>query len=71
VALHTDRRAVGDVRARGRRAYNLGPASERPYLNHEMLERALLETGADAAWVGWGFVAEDPAFAEVCAPVPG
>jgi hypothetical protein len=27
---------------------------------------ALVETGADAAWVGWGFVAEDPAFAEVC-----
>ena len=24
------------------------------------------ETGADAAWVGWGFVAEDPAFAELC-----
>ena len=23
--------------------------------------------GADAAWVGWGFVAEDPAFAELCA----
>ena len=23
-------------------------------------------TGADAAWVGWGFVAEDPAFAELC-----
>ena len=22
---------------------------------------------ADAAWVGWGFVAEDPAFAELCA----
>ena len=31
-----------------------------------MLERALIETGADAAWVGWGFVAEDPAFAELC-----
>jgi acetyl/propionyl-CoA carboxylase alpha subunit/acetyl-CoA carboxylase carboxyltransferase component len=31
-----------------------------------VLERALIETGADAAWVGWGFVAEDPAFAELC-----
>lgn len=47
-------------------SYSLGPASERPYINHEVLERALVETGADAAWVGWGFVAEDPAFAEVC-----
>ena len=25
-----------------------------------------VETGADAAWVGWGFVAEDPEFAELC-----
>src|SRR5699024_3462194 len=24
------------------------------------------DTGADAAWVGWGFVAEDPGFAELC-----
>ena len=31
-----------------------------------MLEQALRETGADAAWVGWGFVAEDPVFAELC-----
>ena len=47
-------------------AYDLGPASARPYLDHAVLERALRETGADAAWVGWGFVAEDPAFAELC-----
>ncbi len=47
-------------------AYPLGPASARPYLDHAVLERALVETGADAAWVGWGFVAEDPAFAELC-----
>ena len=40
--------------------------SARPYLDHAVLERALRETGADAAWVGWGFVAEDPAFAELC-----
>ena len=47
-------------------AYPLGPASARPYLDHALLERALVETRADAAWVGWGFVAEDPAFAELC-----
>ena len=47
-------------------SHSLGPASERPYINHAVLERALVETGADAAWVGWGFVAEDPAFAELC-----
>jgi len=40
-----------------------------PYLDHGELERALRESRADAAWVGWGFVAEDPAFAELCARV--
>jgi len=39
---------------------------ESPYLDHDELERALRESRADAAWVGWGFVAEDPAFAELC-----
>ena len=42
----------------------IGPASA--YLDYEALERALVETRADAAWVGWGFVAEHPAFAELC-----
>jgi acetyl/propionyl-CoA carboxylase alpha subunit/acetyl-CoA carboxylase carboxyltransferase component len=36
------------------------------YLDYDELERALTETGADAAWVGWGFVAEHPEFAELC-----
>jgi acetyl/propionyl-CoA carboxylase alpha subunit/acetyl-CoA carboxylase carboxyltransferase component len=66
VALHTDvDRDATFVRAADI-AYDLGPASARPYLNLNKLERALTETGADAAWVGWGFVAEDPAFAELC-----
>ncbi|HEV7173206.1 carboxyl transferase domain-containing protein [Pedococcus sp.] len=67
VALHTE----GEKRAMFVReadlAYNLGPAANRPYLDYAVLERALTETGADAAWVGWGFVAEDPGFAELCA----
>src|ERR1019366_7014950 len=37
-----------------------------PYLDLEELERALRASGADAVWVGWGFVAEDPAFADLC-----
>jgi acetyl/propionyl-CoA carboxylase alpha subunit/acetyl-CoA carboxylase carboxyltransferase component len=36
------------------------------YLDYERLGRAIGEAAADAAWVGWGFVAEDPAFAEMC-----
>ena len=37
-----------------------------PYLDHEELERALRASRADAVWVGWGFVAEDPDFADLC-----
>ena len=66
VALHTE----GERRAMFVReadmAYDLGPAANRPYLDYAVLEKALVETGADAAWVGWGFVAEDPGFAELC-----
>jgi acetyl/propionyl-CoA carboxylase alpha subunit/acetyl-CoA carboxylase carboxyltransferase component len=37
-----------------------------PYLDYVELERALRVSRADAVWVGWGFVAEDPAFADLC-----
>jgi acetyl/propionyl-CoA carboxylase alpha subunit/acetyl-CoA carboxylase carboxyltransferase component len=37
------------------------------YLDHSELQRALGASRADAVWVGWGFVAEDIAFAELCA----
>ena len=47
-------------------AYSLGPASARPYIDLAVLERVLVECAADAVWVGWGFVAEDPAFADLC-----
>jgi acetyl/propionyl-CoA carboxylase alpha subunit/acetyl-CoA carboxylase carboxyltransferase component len=36
------------------------------YLDYDALERALVATRAQAAWVGWGFVAEQPEFAELC-----
>src|SRR5664280_2232755 len=41
-------------------------SSSSPYLDHEELERVLGVSRADAVWVGWGFVAEDPAFADLC-----
>ncbi|RLP86433.1 carboxyl transferase domain-containing protein [Micromonospora sp. CV4] len=66
VALYTDVDRTATFVREADIAYDLGPASTRPYLNLAVLERALTETGADAAWVGWGFVAEDPAFAELC-----
>ncbi|NJC12096.1 acetyl/propionyl-CoA carboxylase alpha subunit/acetyl-CoA carboxylase carboxyltransferase component [Micromonospora profundi] len=66
IALYTDVDRTATFVREADIAYDLGPASTRPYLNLATLERALVETGADAAWVGWGFVAEDPAFAELC-----
>ncbi|WBB63116.1 ATP-grasp domain-containing protein [Streptomyces sp. WMMC500] len=66
VAFYTDADATATFVRAADIAYDLGRAADRPYLDLAVLERALVETGADAAWVGWGFVAEDPAFAELC-----
>ncbi|NHA69901.1 ATP-binding protein [Phycicoccus flavus] len=66
VALHTEGERTAMFVRESDLAFDLGPASERPYLDLERLRTALLETRADAVWVGWGFVAEDPRFAELC-----
>ncbi|WP_432560495.1 carboxyl transferase domain-containing protein [Granulicoccus sp. GXG6511] len=66
IALFTDVDANAAFVREADESHLLGPAAERPYLNHAVLEDALRSTRADAAWVGWGFVAEDPAFAELC-----
>ncbi|GLH96601.1 ATP-binding protein [Phytohabitans aurantiacus] len=66
IALYTDGERAATFVREADDSYCLGPASARPYLDHAVLARALAETRADAAWVGWGFVAEDPAFAELC-----
>jgi acetyl/propionyl-CoA carboxylase alpha subunit/acetyl-CoA carboxylase carboxyltransferase component len=54
-------------------AWDLGPAvvagadgRRVAYVDLGRLEEALRETRAEAAWPGWGFVAEMPAFAELC-----
>ncbi len=36
-----------------------------PYLDYAVLERALRDSAAEAVWVGWGFVSEDPDFADL------
>jgi acetyl/propionyl-CoA carboxylase alpha subunit/acetyl-CoA carboxylase carboxyltransferase component len=66
VAFFTDADRTATFVREADLGYDLGPASARPYLDLAKLEQALRETEADAAWVGWGFVAEDPAFAELC-----
>ena len=53
----------------------LGPAhvldantqqSKSAYVDYDRLQRALAAARADAVWVGWGFVAEHAAFADLC-----
>ncbi|MBV8050249.1 MAG: ATP-grasp domain-containing protein, partial [Acidobacteriaceae bacterium] len=75
IALYTDpdRRAMF-VRAADE-AVCLGPAhiidpdTRQPkstYVDYGSLQRALAVARADAVWVGWGFVAEHAAFADLC-----
>ena len=74
IALYTDpdRRAMFVREAD--EAYPLGPATymtdtgvrKSSYLDYERLERALIETRAEAVWPGWGFVAERPEFVDMC-----
>ncbi|HEY4602893.1 MAG TPA: biotin carboxylase N-terminal domain-containing protein, partial [Blastococcus sp.] len=68
IALHTEaERRATFVRAADEAVVLRETGAGTPYLDHEELARALRAARADAAWVGWGFVAEDPAFAELCA----
>ncbi len=75
IALYTepDRRAMFVREAD--EAVNLGSAifvdekdgaSKNRYLDYKELERALVKSRAEAVWVGWGFVAEHAAFADLC-----
>lgn len=74
IALHTEaeRHALWVRLADAR--HSLGPAQHQQaeggrvnaYLDLDGLERALIETRADAAWVGWGFVSEMADFASLC-----
>ena len=66
IALYTDAERTAMFAREADEAYSLGPASARPYIDLAVLEQVLVECAADAVWVGWGFVAEDPAFADLC-----
>jgi len=70
VALHTaaERRAMFVREADEAVCFeDLGvPIAGTPYLDLDVLEAALRAARAEAVWVGWGFVAERPEFAERC-----
>ena len=73
IALHTDEersamfvREADDAQCLDRDARLHPTTAVSPYLDLPTLERALRAADADAAWVGWGFVAERPEFADLC-----
>ncbi|MEM9514500.1 MAG: carboxyl transferase domain-containing protein [Actinomycetota bacterium] len=74
IALYTDTDRHSMFVREADEAYHLGPATSVDadgnrrvtYLDLSRLEHALRSTRADAAWAGWGFVAEDPQFVELC-----
>jgi acetyl/propionyl-CoA carboxylase alpha subunit/acetyl-CoA carboxylase carboxyltransferase component len=68
IALHTnaERRALFVRSADEAVSLRVVATAGGPYRDHGELERALQVSRADAAWVGWGFVAQDPDFAEMC-----
>ncbi len=74
IALYTDSDRDAMFVRRADETYDLGPATfvddkgsrQVSYLDLARLERALVDTRAEAAWVGWGFVAERFEFVDLC-----
>jgi acetyl/propionyl-CoA carboxylase alpha subunit/acetyl-CoA carboxylase carboxyltransferase component len=72
IALHTESERDATFVRHADEAVRLGPAAAGAiagrveYLDYAELEYALRTSRADAAWVGWGLVAEQPEFAELC-----
>jgi len=74
IALYTDPDRSAMFVREADEAYHLGTvnytdadgALKSRYLDYDALKTALLETKSEAAWVGWGFVAEHAEFAQLC-----
>src|SRR5215212_1008623 len=70
IALFTDVERDAMFVREADEAVRLGPSTggthRSDYLDQGALEEALVAARADAAWVGWGFGAEDPKFADLC-----
>jgi 3-methylcrotonyl-CoA carboxylase alpha subunit len=67
IAVHSDADACGLHVAMADRSVRIGPAPAREsYLSIEAILAAARATGAEAIHPGYGFLSENPAFAEAC-----
>jgi acetyl-CoA carboxylase biotin carboxylase subunit len=67
VAVHSTEDRDSAVVRHADQAVQIGPApARRSYLNIPAIVEAALRTGAEAIHPGYGFLSEDPDFAEVC-----
>jgi acetyl/propionyl-CoA carboxylase alpha subunit/acetyl-CoA carboxylase carboxyltransferase component len=75
IALYTDADRRAQFVREADEAWTLGPATfidsrdgeRKPtYLDYDRVARTLQAARAEAVWVGWGFVAEHAAFADLC-----
>jgi acetyl/propionyl-CoA carboxylase alpha subunit/acetyl-CoA carboxylase carboxyltransferase component len=65
IALHTEVERNAMFVREADEAILIQSSTTSAYLDHGVLEAALRECRADAVWVGWGFVSEDPEFADL------
>jgi acetyl/propionyl-CoA carboxylase alpha subunit/acetyl-CoA carboxylase carboxyltransferase component len=75
IALYTDPDRHAPFVREADEGVDLGPATfvdphdgqrRTSYLDFQRVQHALATSGADAAWVGWGFLAERPDFVDLC-----
>ena len=65
IAFYTDEERTAMFVREADEAVRIVSGEKNAYLDYDELERALNESGAEAVWVGWGFVSEHPAFADL------
>jgi acetyl/propionyl-CoA carboxylase alpha subunit/acetyl-CoA carboxylase carboxyltransferase component len=64
IALYTDEERAAMFVREADEAVRIVSRDKNAYLDYDELERALVESGAEAVWVGWGFVSEQADFAD-------
>ena len=71
IAFYTDRESSSLFSEEAGEAYALssfpefGKNTGSPYLNRSLMLEALVVSGCDALWPGWGFISEDAEFVEM------